>query len=279
MAKLIPGSRARFLLACCALLTAVPAVAQTAGEGKNLGAMSRENLDKPRPAAPVDLTGTYNFKFALPGDPASLRNSTSSPNGSPFTAYLFTPGPKLTPKAQAELDKYEDYKKKGMEYRDDPAACWPLGMPRIMTRYWPIQIVQLPTEILLINMFYNNVRWIYTDGRQHPADDDLVLTYNGHSIGHWEGSTLVVDTVGLTADHHWIQEGIPTGEKLHIVERIRKTPDGIWDDFTMTDPDNWVGEWKSSKFYDRDDHADIEEHTCIYEQMSKMPGFEKNIRE
>ena len=245
---------------------------ETAQEGKNLGALSQENLKKRRPKAPDDLTGTYTFFFG-------------KENGSPFTAYLFTPGVKenpkvaLTPAAQVELDKLVAYGKDGKDYRDDPAACWPLGMPRIMTRYWPINIVQLPTMTLITSMFENNVRWVYTDGRQHPAEEDIILTYNGHSIGHWEGKTLVVDTVGMTDDHHWLQEGIPVGPKLHIVERISKTKAGVQIEFTLTDPDNWVGDIKSTKQYIRDDHADIEEHKCIYEQVSKLPSFKGNVRE
>jgi hypothetical protein len=238
---------------------------QTAQEGKNLGALAQANLNKPRPKAPVDLTGTYNFVI----------------EGGAAKAYQFLPFPPLTPAAQASLAKRAEYAAKGLEWRDDSAACWPLGVPMIMTRYWPIQIVQLPTEVLLISMFDNNVRWIYTDGRTHPSDDDLVLTYNGHSIGHWEGKTLVVDTVGMTDDHHWIQPGIPASTKLHVIERYTLSADrnSLELEFKMTDPDNWVGEWVSRKHYARDDHADIEEHICIYEEESKLPGFDKNIRE
>jgi hypothetical protein len=256
------------IFASCVVFMAMPAIAQTAQEGKNLSALAPANLQESRPKAPDDLTGTYTFGFG-------------PENGSnPMSAYLFfTPGPKLTPAAQAQFDKYKDWATKGRDYRDDPGACWPLGVPRIMTRYWPLQIIELPTMTMIVSMFENNVRWIYTDGRKHPSDDDIVPSYNGHSIGHWEGKTLVVDTIGLTDDHHWIQEGIPAGQKLHVVERISKTPKGFQDEFSMTDPDNWVGEWKSTKQYLRDDHADIEEHKCIYEEVSKLPSFKGNIRE
>jgi hypothetical protein len=47
----------------------------------------------------------------------------------------------------------------------------------------------------------------------------------------------------------------------------------------MTDPDNWKGEWVSTKIYNRDERADIEEHGCIYEQESKLPSFKYNVRE
>jgi len=240
-----------------------PVAAQTALEGKYLGALAPANLSKPRPKAPIDLTGTWDMVI----DPS---------NGS----YLFEPKPPLTPATQKEFDTTQDYAKKGFEYHDDPGACWPLGMPRMMTRFWPIQIIQLPTEIVLITMFDHSVRWIYLDGRGHPPADELVYTYNGHSIGSWDGDALVVDTVGLTASHHYVQEGVPTGEKLHIKERIRLVNGGktLEDQFTLTDPDHWKGDWVNTKQYNRQDYADIEEHVCIYEEVNRLPSFQYNIR-
>ena len=260
-------SRAALLLgltvAAC-IATSSAAFAQTALDGQNLGALAKENLAKARPMAPFDLTGTWDMVI----DPKT-------------GMHQFMPLPKLTPSAQAMLAKYDDYAKKGLEYRDDPGACWPLGLPRMMTRFWPIQVIQLPTMIQLTTMFDNSVRWIYMDGRSHPKDDELVYTYNGHSIGHWDGDTLVIDTVGLTDDHHWIEEGIPTSAKLHVVERIRMVDGGkaFEDQFTMTDPDNWEGEWVNTKRFARQDRTDIEEHVCIYEQMRDLPSFKSNVRQ
>jgi len=241
----------------------VSAVAQTALEGQHLGALAPENLGKQRAKAPFDLTGTWNMVI----DPS---------NGS----YLFEPHPTLTPAAQKEFDTMTEKAKQGFEYHDDPGACWPLGMPRMMTRFWPIQVIQLPTEIVLITMFDHSVRWIYMDGRGHPPQDELVYTYNGHSIGHWEGDTLVVDTVGMTDSHHYVQEGIPTGVNLHVKERIRLVDGGkaFEDQFTLTDPDHWKGDWVNTKRYNREDYTDIEEHVCIYEEVSRLPSFKANIR-
>ena len=125
----------------------------------------------------------------------------------------------------------------------------------------------------------NRLRRIYTDGRPHPKD--VEETFHGHSTGHWEGNTLVIDTVGMTDDHHWIEDGVPAGPKLHVVERIRLVDGGkaLEDQFTMTDPDNWEGDWVSTKRFNRQDRTDIEEHVCIYEQVNKLPSFKFNIRE
>ncbi|MBN4075634.1 hypothetical protein JYU22_03540 [Gammaproteobacteria bacterium AH-315-E17] len=237
-------------------------LAQTALDGQNLSALSPENLAKPRPAAPFDMTGTWNMII----DPATGMHE-------------FSPLPELTTAASEALALTREWEEKGYEYRDDPGACWPLGMPRTMTRFWPISNIQLPTMIQQTAMFNNSIRWIYTDERSHPSEEDLVYTYNGHSIGWWEGDILVVDTVGMTDDHHWIQAGIPAGLDLHIVERYRMVGDELQIEFTMTDPGNWEGEWVNTKRFLREDRADIEEHVCILEQMQFMPSFKYNIRE
>jgi hypothetical protein len=253
------------MLALSGLVCVTPRLsqAQTALSGKNLSALAPENLHKVRPKPPFDLTGDWNMVI----DPKT-------------GAHKFEPHPKLTAAAQAEQDKWTSYYAKGFEYRDDSGACWPLGLPRMMTRFWPIEIIQLPTMIRLTTMFDNSSRWIYMDGRSHPPEDEQVLTYAGHSIGHWEGDTLVVDTVGMTGDHHWIQEGIPTGEKLHVVERYRMVDGGkaFEVEFTLTDPDNWEGTWVNKKRFLREERTDIEEHVCIYEQMRELPSFKFNIR-
>jgi hypothetical protein len=253
-------------LGCAVALTTTPAFAQAALSVEPLSALARANLDKPRPKPPFDLSGTWNVQWNLTAG---------------LPRFSFIPPPKFTPRAQAMVDKYDEYVKKGLEYRDDAGACWPLGMPKMLTRIWPLQVIQLPTMIVQISMFNNSVRWIYTDGRPHPALQDLAPSYNGHSIGHWEGDTLVVDTVGMTDDHHWVDEGVPAGPKLHIIERIKLTNGGTTfeDQLTMTDPDDWEGQWVNTLHFKRDDRTDIEESACIYEQMRQLPSFKYNVRE
>ena len=78
-------------------------------------------------------------------------------------------------------------------------------------------------------------RVIYMDGRKHP--DDLIPNWWGHSIGKWEGDTLVIDTVGYN-DKFWFDgRGTPHTEKLHTIERWTRTSYGrIVNDFTFDDP-------------------------------------------
>ena len=95
---------------------------------------------------------------------------------------------KLTPEAQVHYDRGVKALKDGGVYRDDIGQCWPAGLPLIMTRVWPIAMIQLPTAIYMISHFMNSVRIIYLDGRAHTDPDIVVRTFNGESIGRWEGT-------------------------------------------------------------------------------------------
>src|SRR5262249_7960549 len=95
------------------------------------------------------------------------------------------------------------------------------------------------------------VRWIYMDGRGHADPDAIPPSYQGDSVARWEGDTLVIDTNNLETNHHQMEDGIPISDKFHIVERIKLAKDGksFTDEFTMTDPTYWEGEWKNTKTF------------------------------
>jgi hypothetical protein len=85
------------------------------------------------------------------------------------------------------------------------------------------------------------------DGRQHPAGDDLRPTFLGHSVGHWEGDTLVIDSVGFN-EKQWVAGSYPTTRQLHLTERIsRPNLKSLSYEFTVDDPGAytkpWSGKW------------------------------------
>jgi hypothetical protein len=217
-----------------------------------VSALAPDNLARPRPKAPFDLTG--NWFVDLDATPASWRF------GPPY--------PEFTDAARVHIDASQAATAEGKVYRDDIGQCWPAGMPLIMTRVWPIAMIQLPTAIYMISGFMNSLRIIYTDGREHAPEDIVVRSFNGESIGHWEGGTLVVDTKYFVDHHHWMDQGgmsIPAGDQLRIVERIRlnQETDQLEIEYTMTDPEYWVGEWKNMKYFNRVNDVDIEEVSCL----------------
>ena len=119
--------------------------------------------------------------------------------------------------------------------KDDPEAlCLPTGVPRQAPYPW--RILQTPTHMFFL--FEGNIhsyRQIFMDGRPHPADPDP--TWYGHSIGRWEGDTLVIDTVGFN-DKFWFDfAGHPHTEKLHTIERYRRPEFGkLLYEVTIDDP-------------------------------------------
>ena len=119
--------------------------------------------------------------------------------------------------------------------QDDPeASCLPTGVPRIAPYPW--RIVQTPTHIFFL--YEGNIhtyRQIFMDGRKHPADLDP--TWYGDSIGHFEGKTLIVDTIGFN-DKFWFDfKGNPHTELLHIVERYTfDGPNKLVNEITIEDP-------------------------------------------
>jgi hypothetical protein len=147
-------------------------------------------------------------------------------------------------------------------------------MPMIMTRVWPISMVQMPTVIYMMFGFTNSLRIIYLDGRPHTDPDIAISTYNGESIGHWEGSTLVVHSKYFEPNQHWIDMGLPISDQLEMVERMRLLDKGttLEIETTMTDPGNWKGEWHSTHRWTRMDYSDIPEVECLPNLNEHLPS-------
>jgi hypothetical protein len=123
--------------------------------------------------------------------------------------------------------------------KDDPEAlCLPFGIPRGAPYPW--RILQTPTHYFIV--YEGNIhsyRQIFMDGRTHPADPNP--SWYGDSIGHWEGETLVIDTIGFN-DKFWFDfSGHPHSEQLHTVERYTRIDLGnLVDEVTIDDPGAYV---------------------------------------
>jgi hypothetical protein len=231
-----------------------------------LGAFDPANLAKPRPKPPFDLTGVWAQKINRQ-DGANLG---------------FLPLPKLKPAAQKLYDEGVRANAEGKAFHDDTGACWPAGMPKWWNRVQPIQFMQYSTVIVAIHGLFNWPRWIYLDGRGHINPDLTDQTYDGDSVGRWEGDTLVIDTTNLQTDRHWMMQGVPVSDKLHIVEKIRMAPDrqSFTVELVMTDPENWEGEWRSSRTLRAVTGQDVGENYCLPEVNAHLVGArpEHNVR-
>src|SRR5512140_2782157 len=151
----LAGMLAGGIVACAA----PAALAQDAARPQEqLSALAQANLKKPRPKAPFDLTGTWFVDLSKGFD--------TWRSGPPY--------PKFKGDAVKAFAESEQAKKEGKDYRDWIGQCYPAGMPVIMTRVWPIAMIQLPTAIYMISGFENEIRVIYLDGRKFTPEDEVV---------------------------------------------------------------------------------------------------------
>jgi hypothetical protein len=129
--------------------------------------------------------------------------------------------------------------------------------------------------------FENQTRWIYLDGRSHSDPNVYVPSYNGESIGHWESDTLVVDTRNFETHQHYIDRLVPLSEQFRIIERIRSIDNGdrLSIEFTMTDPENWEGDWVVTKTFRRQERMDFVESPCLPNTNEGLPAMQGEYTE
>jgi hypothetical protein len=188
-----------------------------------------------------------------------------------------TEEPAMTPWAKA---KYKEARASNsgiytLDQTNDPAItkCLPPGVPRIYMHPFPFQVVQTPKETLILYEYDHTVRRVYTDGRAHNDPDP---SYMGESIGHWEnGTTFVVDTVGLN-DKTWLDRlGHPHSDQLHVIERFRRVDrDNLEIAITMEDPKALIKPWSQTIHYRLRPTWEIHEQDCT--DNSDFVNFENN---
>ncbi len=143
-----------------------------------------------------------------------------------------------------------DYRQETLAKDDPHVRCTPPGGPRQFAVPFGLQIIQVPTVKRIFILSGGSVRpWreIYMDGRAHPEGDYLNPSYFGHSVGHWEGDTLVVDTVGFNERFWMHREGYPHTKALHLVERIsRPRLDTLRYEITIDDPNAYESAWTTA---------------------------------
>ena len=140
------------------------------------------------------------------------------------------------------------------------ANCLPPGMPGIMTQPYPMEFLLTPGKVTIVIEAYTQVRHIYTDGRKLPEDPDP--KFFGTSIGHWEGDTLVAESIGFSPSIR-IAPGVAPSDKMRIVERFRLAdPDNMTIETTISDPVVLVAPYTTSSNLRRHREWTIEEYIC-----------------
>ena len=145
------------------------------------------------------------------------------------------------------------------------------GYPMMMEGTPPLQFLITPEETLVIN-FYRDVRHVYTDGRQHPKAEDRWPTPWGDSVGHWEGDTLVIDTVSVKRPGLLPMPPL-LSEAAHYVERLRRSgPDRIESQLTIEDPATLAKPWVVKLAYKRTTTIDRLIHDVFDNDRTEVQG-------
>jgi len=157
-------------------------------------------------------------------------------------------------------------RRKDQSYWDPQGYCMPPSGPRLMTTPFPMEIIQLPQQKRIVMIYEGGThiwRIIYMDGRPHPDGDQLNPSWLGHSVGHWEGDTLVVDVVGFN-EGGWIDmAGDPHTDRLHVIERYtRKDLYTLHYEATIDDPGTYTEPWTIGFDILWDDKGEIQEYIC-----------------
>ena len=143
-----------------------------------------------------------------------------------------------------------DYHIRNEAKYDPEGYCLPPGGPRMMVTPYPMEIIQIPEQKRILMIFEGAThiwREIYMDGREHPRGDSLNPTFLGHSVGRWDGDTLVIDVVGFN-EGSWLDPiGHPHTDLLHLVERLsRPSKQTLHYEATIDDPGAYTRPWTVS---------------------------------
>jgi hypothetical protein len=202
-----------------------------------------------RPTSRRDLTGIWINQGGIGWTPGVPPGPRQNPPLSPEYAKLF---------AQHIADAAA-----GKPTGDPTASCLPPGMPRLMTMTYPMEVTMGPGRIMIYAEWDEQVRRIFTDGRPLPDDPDP--TFNGESVGHWEGNVLLSTAYGFRLDTNMESSGLPKSDKAIAYERIWLADDAtLRDEFTLVDPIALTKPWTVTKTYKRaPPDFEIEPYVCL----------------
>ena len=171
--------------------------------------------------------------------------------------------PPFNAEYEAKYKKVQASRETGSEETEPVARCLPPGMPYFTLAQYGLEIVHGRDKIAFFSEWMDAYRRVYLDGRTMPKDLDP--SYFGYSTGHWEGDTLVVETVNLRDDSVLDRYGSPHSDAMTITERIRLTsPDVLEDKLTVRDPKAFTKPWEIVRTYRRAQKSndELHENTC-----------------
>jgi hypothetical protein len=183
---------------------------------------------------------------------------------------------------QAQAQAAREANAKGQPIAERVVMCLPDGMPGMMSGPFPMEVLQSRGQVTIIQEAYTQVRRILLD-RQPKAADDVEPGFYGYSVAHWDGGTLVAETVGVKEDVRY--QNVPHSKDMHIKERISVGANGLLrDEITIEDPAILEKPWTFTFGYRRMQDYQLLEYVCEDNreyadsngvQQIRIPGVKK----
>ncbi len=224
---------------------------------------------------PADLSGTWEgsgFDLAAgakgPGPVTNVSSDIQKPEGD-------DKNPILQPWAAAIVKRWAEETHAGHPPAHAHALCYPTSLPGVMTLHNAYQFLQSPDKVTIIIANQTQARHIYLNV---PHSKHVTPSWYGESVGHYEGDTLVVDTVGIkTMDVVPLDRfGTPHTEKLHVVERIRKLgAKELRIDYRIEDPGAFTMAWDAVAMFHP--FAEWDEETCAENNVDQTGKLEPRM--
>jgi hypothetical protein len=158
--------------------------------------------------------------------------------------------------------------------------CVPDGLPRVLATPYPFEIIQAPPgQVTVIHELNHQIRVIAID---KPLPEEKELTtfpfYNGHSVGHFDGDTLVVETAGFNEKTFIDATGTPHTDEMRTTERIRRiSPTQLEDVITVHDPEYYSADWQARFVYTLRNDVRLEDYVCgePHRDLSPVAGVRR----
>ncbi len=247
------------------------------------------------PDGHMDLTGLWTIGGLPPGFASGATDVTFGGRGGTFAGFESDGGLYRSANIDSgdpNAPNFPQYKPEfwdsliELDYNgnfDDPQQfCLPPGVPRIGA---PAQIIQLK-DVPLILLFYTGgysrdaVRQIWTDGRPHDPDNVAAETWNGDSVGHWEGDVLVIESIGFTAESWIHKNGYIHGYNMKVTEKISRRGNQLTWQATVEDPEYLVEPWAMTPvvrfLYSAPNAKLIETPPCIERDRDHLMSHARN---
>jgi hypothetical protein len=158
--------------------------------------------------------------------------------------------------------------------------CVPDGLPRVLATPYPFEIIQAPPgQVTIIHELNHQIRVVAVD-KPMPEEKELTTFpfYNGHSVGHFEGDTLVVETAGFNEKTFIDATGAPHTDEMRTTERIRRIgPTQLEDVITVHDPEYYSADWQARFVYTLRNDVRLEDYVCgePHRDLSPVAGVRR----